>query len=350
MYRIGSKRGVALVAKSDLADKIRQQLERAALLHPVFRIYVEQQISRGRSYSAITALVLAGESFETYLSEQGLAVETVTPDALAGWLAAAKDGQGRPYAVGTRLALANQVRAAYRRGVERYDWNPEAEGAVRRTPFVSTVEMPRRGLSVPDMVTPDELVGCFRWADKLGWRAALALRLFVYTGMRRAEVLGLRWEDVDYANATIHVLGKGGYPRSVPLCPVLLEALMGVRDLDGREGRRRIGFILWRDGFGGGGFADRGRPYSDVGLRLMFRKFTDRNFHDYRKTVATRMHEAGVAEELVFEVLGWKKQTVFGRFYYAPSGEARAAAVQAIWPSEVDYAAVESWRDVDLSR
>lgn len=51
------------------------------------------------------------------------------------------------------------------------------------------------------------------------------LILASYAGLRRAEIAGLRREDVDVRAATITVVGKGDKERTVPAADVLLEAL-----------------------------------------------------------------------------------------------------------------------------
>ncbi len=47
-------------------------------------------------------------------------------------------------------------------------------------------------------------------------RDTAIIRLFVDTGMRRAELLGLRVADVDFDQDVAVVLGKGGRPRACP--------------------------------------------------------------------------------------------------------------------------------------
>jgi len=54
------------------------------------------------------------------------------------------------------------------------------------------------------------------------------------TGMRQAEVLGLRWENVDLANGIIYVLQtKSGKPREIPIAAKLGTVLEGIRKGDG---------------------------------------------------------------------------------------------------------------------
>lgn len=51
--------------------------------------------------------------------------------------------------------------------------------------------------------TPDQLGTFLRIVDQ--HRLAVAWRVSAMTGMRRGEVLGLRWRDIDFDNARIHV-------------------------------------------------------------------------------------------------------------------------------------------------
>ena len=52
------------------------------------------------------------------------------------------------------------------------------------------------------------------------------LATFLYTGLRKKELLRLRFLDVDLTNLSIFVYrGKGGKDRSVPICQSLAEIL-----------------------------------------------------------------------------------------------------------------------------
>src|SRR5262245_16611468 len=58
-------------------------------------------------------------------------------------------------------------------------------------------------------------------------RDRLAVLLGALAGLRRAEIAGLRWDDV--AGGRVRVLGKGGRVRVVPLHPVLAGELAAER-------------------------------------------------------------------------------------------------------------------------
>ena len=58
------------------------------------------------------------------------------------------------------------------------------------------------------------------------------LALLIFTGMRRGEVLGLRWEDADFQNGIIHVQRNVTFPRGIndPLVGTT-KTESGVRDI-----------------------------------------------------------------------------------------------------------------------
>jgi integrase/recombinase XerC len=58
-----------------------------------------------------------------------------------------------------------------------------------------------------------------------GLRDRLIVELLYSTGMRRAELIGLKTFDVDYKNKTIKVLGKRNKERYIPLMPSLIDVL-----------------------------------------------------------------------------------------------------------------------------
>ena len=97
-------------------------------------------------------------------------------------------------------------------------------------------------------LTADEIHDVIRQMVRLKPQDLLLLSLLIYTGERRGEVLGLRWEDIDFKNnmisvsrAVVHIRNKPlvGNPKSqagkrkVPLLPELKEILLRYRKAEG---------------------------------------------------------------------------------------------------------------------
>lgn len=78
-------------------------------------------------------------------------------------------------------------------------------------------------LTLPTKVTPRnaldtaEFVDVMRNINKLEAEDAKLVALMLFTGMRRGEVLGLRWEDIDTEAGLIHVRGGVTYTSNQPI-------------------------------------------------------------------------------------------------------------------------------------
>jgi integrase len=147
--------------------------------------------------------------------------------------------------------------------------------------------------------------------------------LAIHTGMRRGELLGLKWADVDLDNATIrvrraltrkgtgYVLGElktKGSRRSVRLTQKSVEALRSHRARQTQE-KLRVG-SLYQDqdlvfAGEGGGFVNpsnlRQRSFKPLLKGAGLPKIT---FHDLRHTCASLLFQKNVHPKLVQELLG----------------------------------------------
>lgn len=66
-------------------------------------------------------------------------------------------------------------------------------------------------------------------------RDRLMILLAAHGGLRRGEIAGLRWANINHDEQTMTILGKGGDLRTVPMVPVVADALTAER------GRRAAG-------------------------------------------------------------------------------------------------------------
>jgi integrase/recombinase XerC len=64
----------------------------------------------------------------------------------------------------------------------------------------------------------------------VGLRNKLIVELFYSTGMRRAELINLKLNDISYSQKTIKVLGKRNKERIIPLLPSVLNTIISYLD------------------------------------------------------------------------------------------------------------------------
>jgi integrase len=146
--------------------------------------------------------------------------------------------------------------------------------------------------------------------------------LAMNTGLRRGELLGLRWADIDLARATLTVRGEGaksGRTRHIPLNREAVDVLK-------TWGVKTGGLV-----FPGG----EGKPMESLKtawLAVVGKKaanLTKFRFHDLRHHFASRLVQAGVDLNTVRELLGHSDFSLTLRYAHL-AAENKAAAVAKI--------------------
>lgn len=121
-----------------------------------------------------------------------------------------------------------------------------------------------------------------------------AFKCYLFTGMRRSELLGLRWKDIDFDRRVIRLEDtKAGRPHVVPLSEPA-EAVL-------RELPRQVGNAFVFAG------AKEGRPLVNVAKpwkRIRERAgLEDVRLHDLRRTVGSWLASSGASLPLIGKVL-----------------------------------------------
>ena len=208
------------------------------------------------------------------------------------------------------------------------------------------VALPREARAEKQWLTPAQ-VGQFldaAAAHRLGDLYVVVM----FTGLRRGEVAGLRWEDVDLASRTLTLrqarvvvqgrvttgpLKTDSSRRTVSLEDVAAEALVSwqMRQALERDAAREA----WTDT----GYVftmPDGQPVNPDYIYRQVRRFCDRagvpriTFHDQRHESASLMIEAGADLVLVQKRLGHKNQRITADTYSHLIGDAsREAAARA---------------------
>jgi len=122
------------------------------------------------------------------------------------------------------------------------------------------------------------------------------------TGMRKGEILNLRWEDVDLGKKIITVKQtKNDEDRQIPINDFLLQLL--------RNMSKRSEYVLFNSSGG-----KRKSVKTAWHNTLVRANITDFRFHDLRHTVATRLSRAKVTESVIALILGHTRSNITGRY------------------------------------
>jgi integrase len=196
------------------------------------------------------------------------------------------------------------------------------ELAVRRgravTNPVRGVERPRGGSADPDIryLTMEEVEAVLRAVpeDDVGRVERPLYLAAVMTGMRRGELLGLRWGDIDWQTKRIrvrrnYVRGEFGPPkskrssRSVPLTDRLAGELHRLYDASAFQADEDLVFAHPHSRKQGTPL-DGSRVLKRFKAALRRAGVRDVRFHDLRHTFGTRMAAAGVPMRTLQEWMG----------------------------------------------
>jgi site-specific recombinase XerD len=221
------------------------------------------------------------EEFARWLGRRGTPVEAVDVRVLADY--AAELGRARP----RKLAPATIGRKlAAVRSFLRFTLGPS------RVPDASLA--PRRPRRLPDTPRAAEIEAAL---DSLDGEEPLSLRnralveLVYSAGLRSAEAVGLDLADVEFEQEQVHVRGKGGKERAVPLGEEAAHWL--VRYL--REARPKLARGAENAFF----LSARGRRLDTSTLRRVFA-----HPHRLRHAFATHLLEGGADLRTIQELLG----------------------------------------------
>ena len=143
----------------------------------------------------------------------------------------------------------------------------------------------------------------------------------IHTGMRKGEILSLKWSQVDLSSGIIKVENtKSGKPRLIPINELLFKELLKLKN---QNGKSQYVFLN----------PETQEPLKDIKKSFSGAtgraKIKDLRFHDLRHTFASRLIQKGVDLITVKELLGHHSVRVTER--YTHSGiEQKKEAVEAL--------------------
>lgn len=246
------------------------------------------------------------------------------------------------------------------KGRARKAWSPRScNGAINAWRLVLDYGMERRELAhnvaapmkkVPavhremDTYTPDEIRKLLKSADtdRNGHLWYLALN-----GLRRSEIAGLKWSDIDFTSGTLTVrrsrveLGGGAFAvvenepktqasrRTLPLDEGLIAVLRRTSARQAQE-KLALGAVHFDSGYVA--VTTAGLPYTPGALTHLWHEMAKTakvrriRLHDARHSCGTAMHLRGVPLAVISKWLGHADAAITARLYVHSQDDALIAA------------------------
>lgn len=263
--------------------------------------------------------ILIVSHFRTFFGNRPL--ESITKDeiykALPEWDRRCKK-ELKPVARATRNKYLATMRIMFKLAAEKWEW-------IDRAPKFEDEKLANRRVRWITKTEAQRLIGCIRSE----WMRDVAVLGFA-TGLRRANLLGLEWSQIDLVNrrAWIHPdQAKARKPIGVPLND---DAVATIRRWIGRHEKNvfvRCGNPILRDGWNS---AQWDRQCARAGIENF-------RFHDVRHTWASWHVQAGTPLNRLMELGGWAKYEHVLRYaHLAPDHLAEHAKAVTIWAQSDD--------------
>lgn len=204
-------------------------------------------------------------------------------------------------------------------------FNRAVEWAMISTNPVKNVKRPKQVRSTTDVYTNEEVHQLFSHLEGEALHHRLLIALAVVSGMRRGEILGLQWDDIELESGRINIShslqynnGQGfdlkdpktaNSQRTIVVPAFLLELLKAHKREKAKD--RMKAADRWEGGHYNFVFSTwNGKPHYPDFITRWWSRFTKRKelkhirFHDLRHTAATLLINQGVPAKVISERLG----------------------------------------------
>lgn len=171
--------------------------------------------------------------------------------------------------------------------------------------YMVSIKAPKKPVELPIYINKEDMLKILNSIDHIGGQFILRdkcmfLLLFL-SGMRRQELINLRWKDINFKDNTINILkSKGKKSRQVPLLPPLptyLKALLAERKTDLHD------YVMYSNVY---------NKMSATTAEIIFTKYIKENklegkdytLHKCRHTFATNLAKSGIDGITLAQLLG----------------------------------------------
>lgn len=279
--------------------------------------------AENKAPSTITTYAKAVVQLRDYLVSAGMPsrVASIRREHVESFLIDLQEHGRRPATIAQRFRSLQQF----------FKWLA-SEGEIKISPMAN-MKPPHVPEEPPPVITEDEmrrLLAACAGPDFDQRRDTAIIRLFLDTGMRLAELSGLRLDDVDFDADTAIVMGKGRRPRACPFGRKTAQAIDRYLRVRGRHPANAEPW-LW--------IGQRGR-LTDTGVEQLVKRrakeagLTGVHPHLFRHTYAHEVLSAGMQEGDLMRLAGWKSRQMLSRYGASAADDRARKAYQSMSPGD----------------
>ncbi len=187
--------------------------------------------------------------------------------------------------------------------------------------YCDMIEPPKKDKFEPTIILNENLIKFFDYLNSYNIKYSLPIILAVSLGLRRGEVLGLKWSDIDFKNKVLHIQRtatphRNGYiftdcktdksNRFLQLSDYLISKFLEWQNIQNTfDFENIIEFVFTQE---------NGKIYSATTLNKKYKEIlkkcdldTNIRFHDLRHTFASYLISENVSVPIVSQMLGHSK-------------------------------------------
>jgi integrase len=176
-------------------ERRNRQLNHAINISDLIDHYLDTELSLDEMRHSHATRIIYREFLIRWIKPRwgNLNLTDVRTIAVEIWLRELKRRDGKDLANSTKAKIRNVMSVLFNHAI-RYEW-------IERNP-ITLVRQSAQRRSIPTVLEPDELQRLLAQLDNPFRVMAL---LDVTTGLRRSELFGLKWKDIDFLNLLIDI-------------------------------------------------------------------------------------------------------------------------------------------------